>query len=535
MVRKILFLFSLVLLAVSPVKAQDDVKAAGAAIDTIIRVFSEYEIVDRFVTDIYSKYEKDKTKGSILAARIAKAYYNYVMVPGNPTPQYHRRDVPKALEYLDKAIALDPKYPQTYLVASDIYYNEAKIDTALVWLDKGIAANPTDSSLYIESAKLLAFSDPDAAVEKLMVLKQRDSTFQVDLQLGRLYYKLYSDHGKLPMKELAESYGNVYDSSDRGQMNLGDLGAYSLGLQWAGDLGEERFAKLYEATAYGLERFPKDFGLHHFPKDFGLHHFHLLGCMNTQTWDAGIKTMDAMLVMPDSVKKMTGDDYLWYASCLGGAKRYDDAISVYERVINMDIATATNKTQAESAIVRTINTQVTELRQMGDYEKAVAIVEPALQRSREKGNQNDQLVSSYAKIYTDWSVELNGTEKLDAITKAVQIYEEGAKYSELNKGLFLYFCCSYSGAYLDPKFEKGAGLPYAEQLIALFGNKADLNNSDKAYLVQAYRYMMMYEYLNKFAVQKIKKSKAVALAYADKILDVDPTNADALNFISKVN
>ena len=45
----------------------------------------------------------------------------------------------------------------------------------------------------------------------------------------------------------------------------------------------------------------------------------------------------------------------------------------------------------------------------------------------------------------------------------------------------------------------------------------------------------MYEYLNKFAVQKIKKSKAVALAYADKILDVDPTNADALNFISKVN
>ena len=521
MMRKILFLIISVV-AVLPMKAQSDVKAAGAAIDTIIRVFPNYEIVDKFVADIFKKNEKS----AYLAARIGKAYYNYVMVPGNPTPQFHRRDVAKAFEYLEKAIAIDPKYPDTYLVASDIFFNEAKIDTALIWLDKGIAANPTDSSLYIESAKLLAFTDPDAAVEKLMTLKQRDSTFQVDLQLGRLYYKLYSDHGKLPMKEMAESYGKVYDSPDRGKMNLGDLGAYSLGLQWAGDLGEERFAKLYEATAYGLERFPKD---------FGLHHFHLLGCMNTQKWDEGIKTMDAMQVMPDSVKKMTGDDYLWYASCLGGAKRYDDAISVYERVTNMDIATATNKTQAESAIVRTINTQVTELRQMGDYEKAIAIVEPALQRSRDKGNQNDQLVSSYAKIYTDWSVELNGTEKQDAIAKAVQIYEDGAKYSELNKGLFLYFCCSYSGAYLDPKFEKGAGLPYAEQLIALLGNKADLSNSDKAYLVQAYRYMMMYEYLNKFAVQKIKKSKAVALDYADKILDVDPTNADALNFVSKVN
>ena len=47
--------------------------------------------------------------------------------------------------------------------------------------------------------------------------------------------------------------------------------------------------------------------------------------------------------------------------------------------------------------------------------------------------------------------------------------------------------------------------------------------------------MMMYEYLNKFAVQKIKKAKAVSLEYADKILDIDPTNEDALNFVSKVN
>jgi tetratricopeptide (TPR) repeat protein len=179
----------MLLLVLAPVNAQDDEKAAGAAIDTIIRVFSEYEIVDRFVADIYSKYEKDKVKAPILAARIAKAYYNYVMVPGNPTPQFHRRDVAKAFEYLDKAIAIDPKYPQSYLVASDIFYNEAKIDTALIWLDKGIEANPTDSSLYIESAKLLCFSNRDAAVQKLMVLKERDSTFQVDLQLGRLFYK----------------------------------------------------------------------------------------------------------------------------------------------------------------------------------------------------------------------------------------------------------------------------------------------------------------------------------------------------------
>ena len=328
------------------------------------------------------------------------------------------------------------------------------------------------------------------------------------------------------MVEMATAYGKVFDSNDRSKLTLYDLSYFCMGLQFAGDLGNDRFSKLYEVTAYGIEQYPKD---------FGLYHFHLLGCLNTQNYDEGIETMEKMKALPDSVKKLKDDDYLWYGSCLSGAKRYDDAIAQYEYVLAMNNAGEDRKTQAESAIVRTINTQVTELRQMGDYEKAIAIVEPALQRSRDKGNQNDQLVSSYAKIYTDWSVELNGTEKQDAIAKAVQIYEEGAKYSELNKGLFLYFCCSYSGAYLDPKFEKGQGLPYAEQLIALFGNNADLNNSDKVYLVQAYRYMMMYEYLNKFAVQKIKKAKAVSLEYADKILDIDPTNEDALNFVSKVN
>jgi hypothetical protein len=67
------------------------------------------------------------------------------------------------------------------------------------------------------------------------------------------------------------------------------------------------------------------------------------------------------------------------------------------------------------------------------------------------------------------------------------------------------------------------------------GSKADLDNSERAFLTLAYRYMMLYEYLFNYAEKKIKSAKKTSLAYADKILDIDPTNADALNFISKVN
>ena len=510
MMRKILFLI-ISMVAVLPVKAQDDVKAAGAAIDSIIRIFPNYEIVDKFVADIFKKNEKSV----YLAARIGKAYYNYVMVPGNPTPQYHRRDVAKAFEYLNKAIELDPKYPDTYLVASDIFFNEAKIDTALIWLDKGIAANPTDSSLYIESAKLLAFSDPDAAVEKLMTLKQRDSTFQVDLQLGRLYYKLYSDHGKLPMKELAESYGKVYDSPDRGQMNLGDLGAYSLGLQWASDLGEERFNKLYEVTTYGVAQFPKD---------FGLRKFMLVGCMNTKKWDEGIKTAEYMFAMPDSVRKTDADDYLYYATCLAGAKRYADAIAQYEHVLAMDDLSENKRYQADRAIVSTITTQVGELRQMGDYDKAIAIIEPMVQRYRDKDKQNDNLMIAYATIYTDWAAELNGVERMDAIRNAVKVFDEAANHSELNANMFLQRCCYYSMA-LDPELKEGLGMPYAQKLVDNLGGRRDLEAGEKRYLLLGYEYMMRHEYF-------IKKNKKAALAWADKMLDVDPTNELALRFIT---
>ena len=129
------------------------------------------------------------------------------------------------------------------------------------WLDKGIAMNPTDSSLYIESAKLLAFDGEEPAVQKLMLLKERDTTFQVNLQLGRLYYDLYNHHGQLPMNQMAKAYGKVYvDSLEREKMNLGDLGAYSFALQWA-DEEENRFEKQYEVTNYALGKFPKDFGL----------------------------------------------------------------------------------------------------------------------------------------------------------------------------------------------------------------------------------------------------------------------------------
>lgn len=513
MFRKLFSLLTIILMTTSPAAAQDNEVAAAAALDSVIRIFSHYDIVDNFVDEVFKKHKKSAS----MATRIAKSYYSFVENPETKQRTYYRRDLPRAFSYIDKALAINPKYSKAYIVASDIFFNEAKLDTAQMWLDKGIAVNPTDSALYIESAKLLAFTDPDAAVKKLMVLKQRDSTFQVDLQLGRLYYNLYDKHGKLPMVEMATAYGKVFDSNDRSKLTLYDLSYFCMGLQFAGDLGNDRFSKLYEVTAYGIEQYPKD---------FGLYHFHLLGCLNTQNYDEGIETMEKMKALPDSVKKLKDDDYLWYGSCLSGAKRYDDAIAQYEYVLAMNNAGEDRKTQAENAIVNTVRSQVKELTNMGDYDKAVAIIEPIVQRYRDKDKQNDFLMIAYATIYTDWAAELNGVERMDAIRNAVKVFDEAANHSELNANMFLQRCCYYSMA-LDPELKDGLGMPYAQKLVENLGGKKDLEASEKNYLLLGYEYMLRHEYF-------IKKNKKAAIAWANRMLDVDEMNEMALNFVSKV-
>ena len=514
MFRKLFSLLTIILMTASPAAAQDNEVAAAAALDSVIRIFSHYDIVDNFVDEVFKKHKKSAS----MATRIAKSYYSFVENPETRQRTYYRRDLPRAFSYIDKALAINPKYSKAYIVASDIFFNEAKLDTAQMWLDKGIAVNPTDSALYIESAKLLAFTDPDAAVKKLMVLKQRDSTFQVDLQLGRLYYRLYDKHGKTEiMNEMAQSYDRVYDSNDRDKLTLGDLQAYGLGLQWAADMGDARFEKLYEITAYGLERYSGD---------YSLQRSHLLGCMNTKRYDEGIAATKIIYAMPDSAQAFKDEDCLWYATCLAGAKRYADAISEYERVLAMEGATANRKTQAESAIVNTVRSQVKELTNMGDYDKAVAIIEPIVQRYRDKDKQNDFLMIAYATIYTDWAAELNGVERMDAIRNAVKVFDEAANHSELNVNMFLQRCCYYSMA-LDPELKDGLGMPYAQKLVENLGGKKDLEASEKNYLLLGYEYMLRHEYF-------IKKNKKAALVWANRMLDVDEMNEMALNFISKV-
>jgi tetratricopeptide (TPR) repeat protein len=96
-----------------------------------------------------------------------------------------------------------------------------------------------------------------------------------------------------------------------------------------------------------------------------------------------------------------------------------------------------------------------------------------------------------------------------------------AKYPEQGFG---YYWQARSNAAIDSTMEQGLAIPIYQKLIEVIGNKTDDQNNKK-WLIEAYGYLAAYE-------TNTKKNYAEAVDYFEKLLQVDPENADAKKYIT---
>jgi tetratricopeptide (TPR) repeat protein len=89
---------------------------------------------------------------------------------------------------------------------------------------------------------------------------------------------------------------------------------------------------------------------------------------------------------------------------------------------------------------------------------------------------------------------------------------------------FGYYWEARSNVALDSTMEKGLAIPYYQKLIDII-SKDSTNPTNKKWLVEAYGYMAAYE-------TNTKKDYAQAIDYFQKLLQVDPENADAKKYIA---
>lgn len=516
--RKIILLLIMQACMVTTVKAQDDIRALGAAVDTIVRVFTQDYIVTKIVNDVFEK----NNRNAALGTRIAQAYYHYNETTeenrynAQATHKYrnfHKNDTVTALKYIRAALQTDSSYAKAYVLAADMFDYDGQSDVAMDWLERGLKNNRSDSTLYIAEAQILARTDIEKAKEKLAELKALDPNFLMDRYVARIYDKI-DVRGNQYRAEVAQYYSNMKMTD----MTQGEIETMVMSMYFSGQTAECN-SKAEE-------------GLKYFPKSLALNRFYFRTLVGLKKYKEALEAY-GRLELADNPKVGTPNtemvDTINYAASLAGTKKYDEAMQLYEKILSMPNLSEANRSNTNLYINQMMSARVKEYTNLGEYQKAIDFYKKFMDQRKAEGKINDLMYYNYANIFLEWAKELNGGEKVEILMKADKAFEDAVINSadKDNARTFAFFrMYNIYFLELDKGADTGAGIPCVNQYISLMLEKAGgLTENDKQRLIMAYRYMMSY---NAFSANDRK----TALDYADKILELDPTNESASKYVA---
>jgi tetratricopeptide (TPR) repeat protein len=267
--------------------------------------------------------------------------------------------------------------------------------------------------------------------------------------------------------------------------------------------------------------------LKYFPKSLAINRFYFRTLTQKKKFKEAIEAFDKLKVAESpkvGAPILELEDSLNLGRALAGTKKYEQAQALYDEILSKPGLQERQRKNIDIFISELMSSRIKDYTDLGDYQKAVDLYKTFVDKRRAEGTLTDDILSSYAKIYRDWSTELNGAEKATVLMKTDPIYAEGQTTSKENKDLFLYnrFFIRFS---LDPEIKTEEPLPYAKELVDMLLAIPSRDRGQNARLLMGYEYLMRFEYFH-------KKNKKGAIAIAEKMLDIDPAHQTALQFIS---
>ena len=508
---RIKLLFLLLITCSMSVNAQNDERALAAAVDTIVRKYTEADIVNQFVDEIFEKH-----RSAYLATRIAKSYYNYNEESDIYKDQfhkmrsYHKNDTAMAFKYINRAIAVDPHFGRSYVIACDILDYYGQTEEGMKWLERGLIYCPKDSSLYIAQAEILARTDIEAAKSKLEDLRKMDPSVPIDLYIARIYDKM-DIKGNEYRAQVAEHYAKI----DKSQMTQSDLETFVMSLFYSGQ-NEECNTQAEE-------------GLKYYPRSLALNRFFFRSLIPLKKYSEAITAFASLKASENSVIEIR--DSVNYAAALAGTKKYDAAMALYDIILANPALSDNDRKSTEYYVGQCMSARVKDFTDMGEYQQAIDMYSAFIEKRRAQGLLDDMMNYTLANIYIDWADELNGQEKEATLMKADRILEEAVNNIKIKSNAVTLAGIRVFRIYfqIDPNAQTGAGIPAIntyESLVMADGGLPTGTNASR--LVMAYRYMMSY-----YAF--VKTDYKTASAYAEKILDIDPLNENAMKLIEAMS
>jgi tetratricopeptide (TPR) repeat protein len=461
------FILGIALMGVSATAtAQDGTKADIDAVKNLIS--SKPADMDKQLT----AFQKKNKKNAENLVAFAEAFYE-------------AKDTARARSFAEFALKANSKYAPAYIMLGDIAALSEDGGGAAGFYDQAIYFDPKNPEAYRKYASVYRKISPAGAIAKLNDLRAQLPDYPVDAIIGHINY----------ISNNFDEAIAAYDKVPAGKLEKMDIieSAFSAYLT-------QKYDKGIQMAELGLQKEPRNSTLNR-----------LAMFCNTEkgNFDKAIDYADRLFNKSDSAN-ISYMDYVYYGNALNGLKRHDEAIAQYKKALEQEFDNADKK----AGVVKTLSDAY---KGINDFDNAIKYYEQFL-ADVSKASASDQaglgrLYAQHASILEDQILKLEKLKKADEVYASLL-----TKYTDIED--YVAFQRARIGMQMDPDSKEEIAKPHYEKLVELLGSKANRDDTDKARLIEAYRYLISYYLIN-------KDDKATAKQFAAKLQEVDPENETA--------
>lgn len=466
---KYLVLGALMMGSSAPMMAQDN-KTVIAEISKVIKTHPA-DLKDQ-VKDVY---KKNKKNGEVLVG-IGRAFYDV-------------KDTVNANVYADYGIKL--KYAPAFVLKGDLKALAGDGGGAVELYDQAIYFDPKDPVPYYKYASVYRKISPSQAVAKLEDLRAQRPDVAVDAMIGRIYYQ---------SNDFDQAIA-AFKKADLAKMEERDVRSFAMSY-----FLKQKYAESLEVAKAGLAISPRDAGYNRLA---------FFNCTDLGNYDEALKYADALFNKSDSAS-FTYYDYTYYGNALSGAKRHDEAIAMYQKALQQEID---NKDKRAGVIKQLAEAY----KEKDDYVNAIKTYDEYL------GAVSQPTATDYAglaQLYIQYADTLSGAARTDNFKKAEEVYVKlQEKFPTAEE--YATFMRARVNAYIDPETKDGLAKPLYEKVVSMIEPKAEKDKSDRARLIECYRYLGYYYLLN--------NDKEASKGFWAKIVELDPANQMAKQALEQLS
>lgn len=381
------------------------------------------------------------------------------------------KDFVKANEYADKAIHVNSKYGNAYILKGDVEAIQDNGGEAANWYMQSMNLDPKNPHGYTRYANVYRKVDPAETERTLQKLAEILPDFPIEAEAAHSFYTM-GDYTKAMEHFL---------KSDPNKLSEEQLVEYAITA-----INTNKYAEGLQVSEVGLSKNPESMSFVRLA---------LINAVNSSKFDKALHFANTL--MANSIEK-TSSDYTYYGRALSGTEQYQEAILQYEKSLTMDADNHLPLRYLSEAYAA-----------LGNEDKGVEYMQKFLEKD---GSARPSDYNRLADIYLQKVKK--GVDKESNIQKAFDVYDIMAQkfptlasYCQLLKG----------NAAFTNEFDDKA-LTVFNQLIQLLEAKGNtIDNDERSYLRQAYRNVGLIYWSSKDDLNSAKP-------YFEKLIQIDPND-----------